>query len=416
MDRRNRKADPRRNQQVNSPFDAKKGQGLKIALVAVAVLLAVAGVFALAHWQGWITIPGLPFGPEESTQPVETQPDTVIHFVAGGDLNVSDGTVKAGQVGSSYDYSGVFRDIMPVLAGGDITAVNLEGNLNGPPYGSKYTSAPQEMVQALRNAGVDFVQTANSCAINNGPLGLTNTVRGIREAGMEPLGTYESAEEFRRTNGFVLVEVQGIRIALVAFTKGLDGHGLSTVSEDCVNLLYTDFVNGYQKINKDGITRVLRAAEAASPDITIALLHWGSTFNDNISSTQKEIAKLMKNEGVDAIIGSHPHRVQPLELDKNGFFTAWSIGDLFNDTTDRYTKYSILLDLEITKDGKTGKTKITGFSYTPIFFCYEDSGVRILRIREAMAAYESNNLSRVSKETYEEMAEALKRIESRVSK
>ena len=93
-----------------------------------------------------------------------------------------------------------------------------------------------------------------------------------------------------------------------------------------------------------------------------------------------------------------------------------SIGDLINDTTDRYTKYSILLDLEITKDGKTGKTKITGFSYTPIFFCYEDSGVRILRIREAMAAYESNNLSRVSKETYEEMAAALKRIESRVSK
>lgn len=415
MDRR-KKQDPRKIQQVNSPFDAKKGLGLKIALVAVAALLVVAGILLLAHWQGWITIPGLPFGPEADTQPVETQPDTVIHFVAGGDLNISDATVKAGQTGSTYDYSGVFRDIMPVLSGGDLTAVNLEGNLNGAPYGSKYTSAPLEMMQALRNAGVDFVQTANSCTMNNGPLGLTSTIRGIREAGMEPLGTYESAEEFQRTNGFVLVEVQGIRIALVAFTKGMGGKGLPDVSKNCVNLLYTDFINGYQKINKEGINKVLRAAEAANPDITIALLHWGSTFNDNISSTQKEIAKLMKNGGVDAIIGSHPHHVQPLELDKNGFFTAWSIGDLFNDTTDRYTKYSILLDLEITKDGETGKTKITGFSYTPIFFCYEPSGVRILRIREAMAAYESNNLNRVSKETYEEMAAALKRIESRVSK
>ena len=131
---------------------------------------------------------------------------------------------------------------------------------------------------------------------------------------------------------------------------------------------------------------------------------------------QKHFTPKLTKTNVDAIIGSHPHHVQPLELDKSGFFTAWSIGDLFNDTTDRYTKYSILLDLEITKDGETGKTKITGFSYTPIFFCYEPSGVRILRIREAMAAYECNNLNRVSKETYEEMAAALKRIESRVSK
>ena len=80
MDHR-KKQDPRKIQQVNSPFDAKKGLGLKIALVAVAALLVVAGILLLAHWQGWITIPGLPFGPEADTQPVETQPDVVSDMI-----------------------------------------------------------------------------------------------------------------------------------------------------------------------------------------------------------------------------------------------------------------------------------------------------------------------------------------------
>jgi hypothetical protein len=80
------------------------------------------------------------------------------------------------------------------------------------------------------------------------------------------------------------------------------------------------------------------------------------------------------------------------------------------------TEYSVILDLEITKDHDTGKTRITGYSYTPTFTVTQDKlPVRVVRIKEAMAAYEAGHIDRVSKEIYDAMANALKRIEARVT-
>ena len=83
-----------------------------------------------------------------------------------------------------------------------------------------------------------------------------------------------------------------------------------------VNLLYEDYYTTYQTINKKGIRNILRAAESEKPDITIALLHWGSEYNEDISDSQKSIANLMISEGVDAIIGSHPHLVHQVDFNE----------------------------------------------------------------------------------------------------
>ena len=95
-----------------------------------------------------------------NTTPVEATPSTVIHIAAAGDLNVTDQVVAAG--GSSYDYTKAFMDVLPLLAEADLTLLNFEGNLCGTPYGTSSGSAPQELVEALRSAGVDMLQLANS--------------------------------------------------------------------------------------------------------------------------------------------------------------------------------------------------------------------------------------------------------------
>jgi len=353
---------------------------------------------------------------EAPTEPAP--PDTVIHFVAGGDINVTDKTVSAGNLPSGYDYSNVFLDILPVLAAGDLTAVNFEGSLFGAPYGTDSKSAPKELMQALKSAGVDFVQTANSYAVYNGLDGLQLTLQGIRQTGMEPLGTYADKAEFTENGGFVIRQVQGIRVAIVAFTKGMDGMGLPAGSEDCVNLLYKDFSSTYQTVDEDGIEDILHRAQEYQPDVTIALLHWGSEFNDKISDSQKKIVKIMTGAGVDAIIGTHSHYVQQVTLDeKTNQLVAYSLGDLLGDADRAGTDYSVLLDVEITRDGKTGQVKITGFDYTPVFIADETATggqLRVLRIKEAMAAYETNCVGCVSKETYEAMKYALSRIEDRI--
>ena len=381
-----------------------------IALSLLGALLI--GLTVTAFVKGWIELPDFSQEPVDTQPPTQPPADTVIHIVAGGDVNITDKVV------SVPDYNHALQDVLPILGNGDLTLMNFEGNVYGEPYGSLHKSSPTTLLDALRSAGVDVLQTANSQAITNGLLGLAATKNAIKEAGMQPLGTYTNQEDFDRYKGYLIYEVNGIRIALVAFTKGMDGRNLPEGSEYCVNLLYTDYGSTYQKVNTDGIKSVLKAVEKESPDITIAMLHWGSEYNDQLNPTQEKIVKLLKEQGVDAVIGNHPHYVQAMQYEEDsGFFLAYSLGDFMGDAEMAGTNYSVLLDLEITKDGRTGKAKITGYSYTPIYQVYDENGqLQILRIEDAVAAYENTYIGRVTKEIYNAMKNALERIESRVNK
>lgn len=356
-----------------------------------------------------------PAASDTETEP-ETVPDptTVVHFAAAGDLNVTAKVVAAG--GSDYDYTGVFMDVAWLLADADLATVNFEGNLCGAPYGSS-ASAPQSLMTALSRAGVDMVQLANSYAINRGVSGLISTIDGVRQAGMEPVGVFTDAADHKEKQGFSLFEVNGVRIAVVSFTKGMDGTTLPPGNEKCVNVLYSDYDSVYQTVNEEAITTVLEAVADEAPDITVALLHWGSEYNDNISNSQKKIVNLMQKNGVDAIIGTHPHYVQQITFDQEtGMLVAYSLGDFVSDAARSGSEYSIILNLEITKDHASGVTTITGYDYTPIYTVAEgNEPVRVMRIREAMTAFENGHMNAVSKEIYDGMAYALERIEARIT-
>ena len=221
---------------------------------------------------------------QPSTAPTPMEPETVIQLAFGGDLNITDASIAAGEQGGRYDYTDVFMDAAGIFAAADAAFVNFEGIITGAPYGSQSASAPPEMLKALADAGVDMVQLAKSYAIYGGLGGLSNTMNAVRSAGMEPLGVFANNQEYSQSQGFTLVNIRGIRVAIVAFTKGMDGMSLPAGAEHCVNLLYTDYSTTYQTVNTDGITAVLRAAQAQKPDVTIALVHWGSEYNDTINS------------------------------------------------------------------------------------------------------------------------------------
>lgn len=355
------------------------------------------------------------FSRKPEKEPAGNGATTTIHFAAAGDLNITDAVVESG--GSRYDYEKVFMDVAHLLADADVAALNFEGNVCGEPYGAD--SAPQSLLQALDAAGVDLLQLANSFSIHRGLYGLATTVDAIRASGMEPVGAYASQEEAAAGKGYVILNVKGIRIGVTAFTKGLNES--ATVPPNgvgCVNLLYKDYDSVYQQVDTEGISRVLDSLNREEPDVVIAMLHWGSPYVDTISNTQKKIISLMQEKGVDAIIGTHPHYVQQMVYDADkGTFLAYSLGDFYGgDAKKSGTEYSVILDLEITKNHDTGETKITGYSYTPIFTVRQDGlPVKVVRIKEAMEAYEAGYIDRVSKETYDAMAYALARIEDRIA-
>ena len=421
--RREKREAQRRKQQAEA-----KRLRITLILAAVVLVLCTAGIVFLTSRsdssQTTVAAETRPTQkPTQATEPAtraQKSTKTTIHIKAAGDLNVTNTVINAGVAVGGYNYTRAFMDVASTLSDADLTVLNLEGNICGEPYGSDTTSAPRELLEGLRNAGVDLIQMANSCTINNGLIGLTSTLQSIRAAGLEPVGAFASESEFRESKGYTITQAQGVKVAFVAFTKGLGGRGLPAGNDNLVNILYEDYASTYDKIDRTRITSVLKAVEAEKPDITIALLHWGSEYNDDISDTQKSIVNLMKKQGVDVIIGTHPHTVQAIEYDElAGTLVAYSLGDFFGDASRGGTNYSIILDLEITKDSSTGTTKVTNYSYTPIYTVSEvetaDGYRRVVRIDKTVEAWEENYLDKVSQSAKESMVYALDRIEARIN-
>ncbi len=421
--RREKREAQRRKQQAEA-----KRLRITLILAAVVLVLCTAGIVFLTSRsdssQTTVAAETRPTQkPTQATEPAtraQKSTKTTIHIKAAGDLNVTNTVINAGVAVGGYNYTRAFMDVASTLSDADLTVLNLEGNICGEPYGSDTTSAPRELLDGLRNAGVDLIQMANSCTINNGLIGLTSTLQTIRAAGLEPVGAFASESEFQQSKGYTITEAQGVKVAFVAFTKGLGGRGLPAGNDNLVNILYEDYASTYDKIDRTRITSVLKAVEAEKPDITIALLHWGSEYNDDISDTQKSIVNLMKKQGVDVIIGTHPHTVQAIEYDElAGTLVAYSLGDFFGDASRGGTNYSIILDLEITKDSSTGTTKVTNYSYTPIYTVSEaesaDGYRRVVRIDKTVEAWEENYLDKVSQSAKESMVYALERIEARIN-
>ena len=393
-------------------MNAQKRRKKQFAMIGVCLLLVAVGLgvfFLLRMGEDKEPEPQLSV---QSDGSVKDEDDTVIHLVAAGDVNVTDAIVASG--GPEYDYKNTFLDVAHLLAEGDITVVNFEGNLCGGPYGTISGSAPQSLAEMLQKCGVDLLQLANSYSINQGISGLQATIQSVKDAGMEPLGVYGDERSYRSGKGYTIKEVEGVKIAFVAFTKGMNGMTLPQGSENCVNLLYTDYDSTYRSINRKTINAVMDAVEKESPDLTVAMLHWGSEYNDNISQSQEDIVALLQERGVNAVIGTHPHFVHKMTYDpETGNFVAYSLGDLISNADRAGTEYSVILNLEITKTGDN--TKITGFSYTPIFTVAERGRtLRTVRVAESMTAYDLSHISRVELSTYDAMDYALGRIEARV--
>jgi len=395
---------------------------LLACIVLVVYLVGSGGGEASAEIPG-VTMPTMPtftIPPEEEPTMVPETPTTTIHIKAAGDLNITDKVVESGKAkyGDFYDYTAAFMDVVPLLSDADLTLLNFEGNVVGPPYGTDTASAPIELVEALDAAGVDILQMANSFSVYNGMIGLTQTLNNIRAAGIEPVGAFSTPAEFQQSRGYTICDVQGVKVAVVAFTKGMGGLGLPAGSESCVNKLYTDYDSEYKKTDREGIRAIMKSVRSERPDVIIAMLHWGAEYNDTVFEAQEDIAELMFDEGVDVILGTHSHMIHRIDFDQEAnTLVAYSLGDFFGDAAKSGTAYSIVLDIQITKDNEMGTTRIDGFTTTPIYTLSEEDGNgqrRVVRIEEAIAAWEVNFVDKVTKSAKESMEYSLERIEARL--
>ncbi len=378
----------------------------RIILAVFALILIVVIVLIVKGCSGEKE-PEEPVSPEpvdivETQEPPQVEPDTIATLAAVGDIMVYDDQLAdAQQEDLTYDFSDCFSVISAYTMSADLTVGNLELNLSGAPYGGNaktapYFNAPEILAANLKDIGFDILQTANTYSIMNGFNGLTNTINVLNEAGIDHVGTYASDPASSPDGGVLVREVNGIKIAFIAFTKGLNGLSLPSGKEFSVDLLYTDYTANYSSVNTTKILDRIEAAKQQNPDIIIAMLHWGGEYDIEPVDTQTQIADLMFKNGVDVILGSHSHVVGPMQMktvqtvdgETKDCFVAYSLGNFISSMTKEYTMESVILNLEFTKSGETGKTSISNVNYTPIYVVDhgEGSDVRfeVLPIRKAI--------------------------------
>lgn len=343
-----------------------------------------------------------PVTPPTQPDPEPAEPDTTVTMAAVGDIMVYQSQIDAAQQeDGTYNFADSFSAIKAYTSSADLTVGNLELNLcgttpySGTPRTAPYFNAPDILAQNLADIGFDILQTANTYSIMNGINGLTSTMNILSAAGIEPVGTHTS--DPGTTGGYVIREINGIKIAFIAFTKGLNNMTLPLNSEYCVDLLYTDYNSDYQLVNTTAIINRLDAAKAESPDIIVAMLHWGVEYETTVSDTQEEIEDLLLKNGVDVILGSHSHIVGPMKMvdvetvegERKECFVAYSLGNFISDMSDRNNAMeSVILNLEFTKSGETGETTISNVSYTPLYILDQgaeaDIRFQVLPIRAAL--------------------------------
>ena len=371
--------------------------GLLALIVVLALVLIVRGCRAKPAPAP--VEPSAPAEPVDTAAPTEPEADSVVQLTAVGDIMIYDDILAAAQTAEGvYDFSDCFSAVAAYTMAADLTVGNLELNFCGAPYAGKPDfRAPEALAGTLRDIGFDVLQTANTYSIQNGMTGLSGTISALDAVGIDHVGTYATQAERDASGGVLVKTVNGVRIAFIAFTKGVNNLTLPEGSEFAVDLLYTDYDSDYSKVAQDAIVQTAKNAAATDADIVIAMLHWGSEYDNTITDTQKKIESLLLENGVDVILGSHSHVVGNLTEktvqrgnDEKTCFVAYSLGNFFSSQTQSGTMESVLLNLEITKSGKTGQTSITNVGYIPLYILKQETDgqpkIQVLPVRSAITS------------------------------
>ena len=256
--------------------------------------------------------------------------DALIHSSVYNDALTEDG---------NYDFKPMLKYVKPILKSYDLKYYNQETILGGSSLG--YSSYPKfnsqvEVGDAFLNAGFNLVSLSNNHTMDKGETGVINSVNYWKsKKNVVFSGQWTSWEE---RNANPVYSVNGINYAFFSYTTWTNG--LETpVGKEYLNNVYSN-EKAYLDIN----------AVKDRADVIIVAMHWGEEYNLDITEEQREIANYLSSLGVNIIIGTHPHVVEPVEYINNGdTLVIYSLGNFISGQIglDRLT--GLMMEVTIKK-------------------------------------------------------------------
>lgn len=318
-------------------------------------------------WKLLVTILNL-LGPNF---PANTADEAVILFV-GDAMQHQAQLDKAKELGKGYyDYSDCFRLIEPAVKEADYAVCNLEVPLGGPPDYSGYPcfSAPDSFAEELKNAGFDMMLTANNHCLDRRDKAARRTIHVLDSLGIDHIGTYNDKTARDSLVPFIK-NINGINVAFLNYTYGTNG----IQPNDNVEVAYID---------KEKIGREISLARDKGAEIIVATMHWGIEYVLIENNVQRNLADFLIENGVDMIIGSHPHVVQPMKVVRNekenkDVLVVYSLGNFISNMKTADTRGGAMVRTTLKRDS-LGKARFHHADYE-LLYAAKPEGKRNFRV------------------------------------
>ena len=248
----------------------------------------------------------------ETSATVMSIGDIMVHSPQlNGALNSSTG---------DYNFDCYFKEIAPYFATSDLNVGNLEvtfgGNESREFSGYPLFNTPDSLADSIKNAGFNLLLTSNNHCYDTGLAGLKRTAQVLKQKGIEFTGTKETDAD----PAYVIKQVNNINIGIINYTyetkcltegrKYLNGNPVNSEANGLINSFNYDKLDAFYS----EIGAYLKEMDTKGAEFKVVYIHWGNEYQTYSNTYQKSIAQKLCNMGVDMIIGSHPHVIQPIEL------------------------------------------------------------------------------------------------------
>ena len=284
-------------------------------------------------------------------------PQEVTLLFAGDAMQHKTQLAKARQKDGTYDYSDCFTGIKAIVDSADYAVVNLETTLAYNDFsGYPMFCTPVSYAESLRQAGFDLFLTSNNHCLDRRDKGLVRTIALLDSMGIPHIGTFRNKAD-RDTLAPKIVDVKGFKIAFLNYTYGTNGIKVQ-------GNVVVDY------IDRNKMAADIAAARKKGAEIVCVCIHWGDEYKLLPNNTQKNLADFLLKQGVDLIIGGHPHVIQPIEMrtdpatGKNALL-VYSLGNFISGMRKTDTRGGIMVRTTLSRDSQ-GRAQVSTADYIPV--------------------------------------------------
>jgi poly-gamma-glutamate synthesis protein (capsule biosynthesis protein) len=354
---------------VDNEIETKLSKNCKgMAVIAAIAVLSLAGIISL--WQ--LTIRNKTTSSDnnevefQSTTYIETTTETTtstdIDIVMIGDMLVHEGVYNSGRMADgTYNFDHLFTHIKDDVQSADIAIANQETILGGTQLGlSAYPrfNSPQEIGDALVNAGFNVILHATNHVMDKGEMGVANTLNFWREKhpDIAVLGIHSNWDDYSEKNVYVYQKNE-LKFAILNYTYGTNGLSVPSGKEYMVDML------SEEKVKKD-----IEYAKTVA-DFIVVCPHWGTEYVMESSEYQRKWAQFFADNGVDLVIGTHPHVIEPVEYvtstdGTKSTLVYYSLGNFVSNQDTVATMLGGMAKVTVTNEG--GEVHISKYSAVPL--------------------------------------------------